>query len=80
MLEGWAARNYCYSSCHIHSKKDHDGKQKNYGLNRIHGHVKVCRLKLKAIININQELTSEVDSSAIQPKLSSYQKVFMDKY
>jgi hypothetical protein len=78
ILEGWAACNYFYASYRTHSKKDSDGKRKNYGLNGIHDHLKVCKSKTKTNVIINQGHQSS--SPAIQSKLSFYKKGLSEKF
>ncbi len=80
ILEGWAACNYCYTTYRTHSKIDCDGKRKNYGLNGIHDHLKLCKSKSKMNVSINEESKSQIASRVIQPKLSFYKKSLPEKY
>ncbi|CAF4200788.1 unnamed protein product [Rotaria sordida] len=78
VLEGWIACNYCHTAYRTHSKKDSNGKRKNFGLNSMHDHLKQCKLKSKA-----NEINNQNDKTSgffIQPKFAYNKKVLPDKY
>ncbi|CAF1507331.1 unnamed protein product, partial [Didymodactylos carnosus] len=80
ILEGWAVCNHCYMAYRTHSKKDDDGKRKNYGLNGIHDHLKQCKSKPKINLTNNQGQNVQTTTSAIQPKFAYNKKVLPEKY
>jgi hypothetical protein len=80
ILEGWAACNHRYMAYKTHSKKDCDGKRKNYGLNGLHDHLKQCKSKPKMNLNINQGQTNQTTIPTIQPKFAFYKKTLPERY
>ncbi|CAF3127235.1 unnamed protein product [Rotaria sp. Silwood2] len=74
VLEGWAACNHCYMAYRTHSKKDADGKRKNFGLNGIHDHLKHCKWKPKLNSSDNQGQNVQTTTSVVQPKFAFHKK------
>jgi hypothetical protein len=80
ILDGWAACNYCHMAYRTHSKKDSNGKRKNFGLNGIHDHLKQCKSKSKTNLINNQAQNGQTTASAIQPKFAYNKRALPEKY
>jgi len=62
------------------SKKDCDGKRKNFGLNGLHDHLEQCKAKPKINLNNNQTQRTQTALSINQPKFAYYKKSLPDQY
>ena len=80
ILEGWAACNYCHMAYRTHSKKDINGKRKNYGLNGMHDHLKQCKSKSKINLTNNQGHNVQTTAFGIQPKFVFNKNALPEKY
>ncbi|CAF1985905.1 unnamed protein product [Rotaria magnacalcarata] len=80
ILEGWTACNYCYMAYRTHSKRMQVVKEKNYGLNGIHDHLKQCQLKSKISLTNNKEQNVQITTPSIHPKFAFNKKALPAKY
>ena len=63
-----------------HSKKDINGKRKNYGLNGMHDHLKQCKSKSKINLTNNQGHNVQTTAFGIQPKFVFNKNALPEKY
>ena len=63
-----------------HSKKDINGKRKNYGLNGMHDHLKQCKSKSKINLTNNQGHNVQTTAFGIQPKSVFNKNALPEKY